>query len=421
MNAIGGVITLSRSRREISPKTSSASAIVKNVTLFTEPPSDTPPLWHVSMDQRRTVLVAAARPGGHCLKAAFAYKNAGHAAEQPRDQAPRLALNLDLTAHDLVQRLGAVLDVQQHPIDRAARVQPAIGTSRHRDWTAVDRRQFGGVKQSRIGAIDEDNPRIGPALLRYIRIKICACTVLDPIEIVFRYIGFDALAGGIDGSYFESMQIRRKFRVVMFDPIETVVMPAILDTFASEAPNASIELLPVYGTDVLEELRDQTIDLAFYTHIVTAENVRSKLIAPSQPVCVARKGHPHVKGEMDRELFDRCGHVVMSAQQRAAIKVDEALLAQGATRRVVVEVNKLWSTVAIVSKSDLIAMLPRSFARQMAEPFGLQVLPCPYDLPPTPVFMLWHISNDNDPEQVWLRSIVSDAFEKFITTNTAMN
>lgn len=223
------------------------------------------------------------------------------------------------------------------------------------------------------------------------------------------------LRESLGGSDFDPSQIRRKFRIVMFDPAESVVMPALLARFAAEAPGAALELLPYYGTDILGGLKKQLIDIAFSPFLTDADQLRSKLLVwPTEIACIARRGHPRIDGRLDRPTFDSCGHVVLSIRERALTKIEEVLLAQGCERRIVVEVTKLWSTVAIVSGSDLLGLVPKPFAQKVADLFGLQVLSVPYDLPPAPLFMQWHGSSDNDPEHSWLREGIVEGFEAFM-------
>jgi DNA-binding transcriptional LysR family regulator len=64
--------------------------------------------------------------------------------------------------------------------------------------------------------------------------------------------------------------------------------------------------------------------------------------------------------------------------------------------------------VAVVSGSDLIAVVPERVAHNFAGQFGLQVLMPPIELNDPQILMIWHARSHRDPAHRWLRAQVRE-------------
>jgi DNA-binding transcriptional LysR family regulator len=49
----------------------------------------------------------------------------------------------------------------------------------------------------------------------------------------------------------------------------------------------------------------------------------------------------------------------------------------------------------------------------MVERLGLQVLPIPLELPPVPIYMIWHETRRHDTAHRWLREVVAQKLGSF--------
>lgn len=218
----------------------------------------------------------------------------------------------------------------------------------------------------------------------------------------------DAIRAAVEGVSFDPASLRRKFRIVMHDPLEPVLIPGLIERLMREAPGTSLELLPIYGTDALDDLINRRIDLAFPLYVAEQPQIRSAQFGDLQFVAVARRGHPQVGAAMDRATFNRLGQVVLVSSLRAKSALEEYLVSQGCHRRNVVEVSKLWSALTLVASSDLIATVPKLMAEAMQDKLGLDIFPVPYDMPRFYVSMSWHTADESDPGHAWLRKIVGE-------------
>ncbi|MBV9559569.1 MAG: hypothetical protein JOY90_03775 [Bradyrhizobium sp.] len=207
---------------------------------------------------------------------------------------------------------------------------------------------------------------------------------------------------------------KRLFRVLMFDPLEPIMLPPVLRRIADAMPGMTIEC--VRGTaDFAASLRTGEIDLACYAYPVGAPDIIAIPIVSTDAVAIARRGHPGIGGTLDRTTFGALGHVTLVPPLRGLVKLNENLAAQGLKRRVVYMVNKMASIAPIVERTDLIGVLPRWFAHRIARNFDIVIHEMPVMLPAQTVHMLWHARNTDDPGHHWLREAMLAAFREDIS------
>lgn len=225
----------------------------------------------------------------------------------------------------------------------------------------------------------------------------------------------DALIGpvrealGLIGRQFHSgdeidlSTYKRTFRILVIDPLEPLVMPHLLRIVDERAHGVTIESVPPFGMDFAAEILAGRLDLAIYVYPINAPQIVAAPAGGIDPVIVARRDHPLIHGKVTKKLYETLGHVVLVPSLRGMAHVEKDLIAQGVRRRVVYAVPKLWSVPAIVARTDLIAVLPRDFASEIGDSFGLAIYEPPVPLSTQYYYMMWHEKSADDPGHKWLR------------------
>jgi DNA-binding transcriptional LysR family regulator len=72
-----------------------------------------------------------------------------------------------------------------------------------------------------------------------------------------------------------------------------------------------------------------------------------------------------------------------------------------------VRVSELLEIPTVVANSDLLGIFLSSMGPLMEERLGLRVLPIPLELPPMPIYMIWHETRRHDAAHSWLREVVA--------------
>jgi DNA-binding transcriptional LysR family regulator len=243
---------------------------------------------------------------------------------------------------------------------------------------------------------------------------------VDPTTKARRMIGpvREALAlieGQLGGLDFDLASYKRVFKVLMVDALEATMMPPVLRLITDNAPGVSIECVrPV--PEAIEDLRTGKIDLALHSHPTNAPDIISMPILPMDTVVIARRGHPGIRKTLDMQTYGSLGHVTLIPEMQVLTQIEKDLGKHAIARRAVYLVNKTWSFAPIVETTDLIALLPRWFAQELARSYNIAIHESPLKHSNMHCHLLWHEKSANDAGHRWLReSMLAAVSEKYAT------
>jgi DNA-binding transcriptional LysR family regulator len=206
-----------------------------------------------------------------------------------------------------------------------------------------------------------------------------------------------------DGGQIDLATFRRRFRVLMIDTLEPLLVPPILKLVTEKVPGISIESISGYRVDFVNEILMGTLDLAFYVFPINAPDIVTVPICPVDVVIVARRGHPRIGKTLDLETLKSLKQVALIPELRALTHVDKDMVAHQVPRNVAYMVNRLWSIPPIVERSDLVGILPRRFVEEVSKNFDIVSYEPPVKISEQYLYMLWHAKNEHDPGHKWLR------------------
>jgi DNA-binding transcriptional LysR family regulator len=201
---------------------------------------------------------------------------------------------------------------------------------------------------------------------------------------------------------------KRVFRITIIDPIESLIMPAVIAKLLKEAPGLSIECVQAHP-DLYDDIRAGSLDMACFPYPVDITDLVVKPIARLFPVVISRRNHPEIVKPLDRETFQRLPHLALGRTLRGLTNIDKNLAVALGARSVVYMVAKVWSIPALVEQSDLLGVLPRAFAESVCEKFDLDIHELPIEIPEQHIYLAWHTNSENDPGNIWLREAMFQA------------
>jgi len=220
---------------------------------------------------------------------------------------------------------------------------------------------------------------------------------------------------------FVAKDANTTFVLAMADATAAELMPGLVEIIERDAPGVSMRVLPLSTRDPRRMLEEGLMDLAvgFFPPVMAdlAEQEQAGRIPPfdrqrlfgGEYVCVMRHGHPLAKTPLTLKRFCEAHHLRVSFSGSPFGFVDEALMAVGRQRRVVLTVNQFFTAGRVVATSDLLTVLPRHFVSVtgMADQFVLRDLP--FELPLVLVDSLWHRRQGQRSDHAWLRAAVATA------------
>lgn len=191
------------------------------------------------------------------------------------------------------------------------------------------------------------------------------------------------------------------FSIAVPDVVELMLLPSILETVRSEAPNVRLNFREINADLLGKQVANGDIDLC----ITIKSNVpllRSEELYWENPVWVVRKGHPIARSGLAGTALADLDHVELPSQMSE--QATKAMAAVGQTRRVILSVPHYLMLPEVVSRSEMIALLPSRMAAWY--PDVLVSLESPISLQSFPVHLCWDEATDTDPARQWLRALI---------------
>lgn len=200
---------------------------------------------------------------------------------------------------------------------------------------------------------------------------------------------------------FDPAQASNIWRVAASDYGESTILLPALAGLRSAAPAARLAILEMNPPMLARQAEQGGIDLAFHISADAPPALRRRSIFIERYVLAGRAGHPRLKRRPTLAQLCELDHVVVSPDGGGFHGVtDTALTALGMTRRVVLSVPHFLFLGAVLSNTDLVALMP---SRLVSGNPALQVVEPPLEVPGFEMLMLWHERVHRDPAHQWLR------------------
>jgi DNA-binding transcriptional LysR family regulator len=235
-----------------------------------------------------------------------------------------------------------------------------------------------------------------------------ALALKEPIQ---RVLG--AVKGEIlDTVCFDPVTETRPYTITTPDIGETMLLPRVVATLTREAPGINLRSRVVGPTHLEEALEAGEVDLAigYFPDLARPTTMQQTLFRHGF-ACLARTGHPLIKGDLTLEAFLQAHHVVVAVEGRSQELFEDALAKRGLERRCVLRIPHFMSVPFVVANTDLIVTVPRAVATFFSGLVNLQVLDPPIDVPEFAVRQYWHRRFHHDARVTWLRTIISRLYQ----------
>jgi LysR family nod box-dependent transcriptional activator len=209
---------------------------------------------------------------------------------------------------------------------------------------------------------------------------------------------------------FDPASSTRKFRLLLSDYVETVVMTEALPRMQKCAPGVRVELVSNVQRS-FEELARGEFDLSIAPTMRLPQGHPSEPLFEDEFTCVVWSGNSIVGDTISLETYLSLGHVVVRfGQHQELTTFDEWFMEQfGHLRKVEVVTTAFNLLPQLLIGTKRIGTLHRRLASFYSRYLPLKLIKPPFTIPPLEESMQWHKSRDRDPGTVWLRSMLRAA------------
>jgi DNA-binding transcriptional LysR family regulator len=226
--------------------------------------------------------------------------------------------------------------------------------------------------------------------------------------------GLSEIRGSLERKIFDPGQSARTFHISQGDIAEAVHLPRLLREVSKTAVGIRLHTLEIAGPQLTDALGDGQVDLATGVGYTLGAGCRTVNLFDSEYACVVRADHPTIDARLTLKQFKAGRHLLVSPKGAVhhGATIERALSRRDVSARIAVEISHFNGVAALVTTSDLIAIVPRGLAETMKRLANIKVLPPPIALPKFTVSLYWHERFHRDPANIWLRNIYLGLFSK---------
>nr|BAT30604.1 LysR family transcriptional regulator [Aureimonas sp. AU4] len=205
-----------------------------------------------------------------------------------------------------------------------------------------------------------------------------------------------------DGAPFDPTTMQATLVIAASDYQQFALLTRFSVALRTEAPMVRIAWRTLDVLALATQLERGEVDLALATPDHAPAAMRQRQLFREDYAVIARQGHPAVQGYVSLDVFCTLEHVVVSPEGGGfSGPTDAALEAIGRHRTVALSTSGFLIVPEVVSRSDMIALIPRRIADGWSD--RVQVLEPPLTIPGFTVVSVWHDRTTNHPAQRWLR------------------
>ena len=215
-------------------------------------------------------------------------------------------------------------------------------------------------------------------------------------------------------SEFIPSRCEQTFNIATTDYAMQTILPFALPRIYQEAPNVSINFLPLQHDRLSDQLTFDGVDLAICRPLAPVEPLHRETLGRVGVLCLLSKRHPLADQEMTLEDYLNYPHAMIAISDGVKALIDKALLGQPKCK-MVLRAYYLEAALAIVDTLPIIITVPADLAYLVAERYDLVIKKLPFQFTPFEYSMIWHARCEHSPAQDWLRGIVREECSRLIS------
>ncbi|WP_262696138.1 LysR family transcriptional regulator [Kordiimonas aquimaris] len=203
---------------------------------------------------------------------------------------------------------------------------------------------------------------------------------------------------------FDARTDTSTFTLMMSDLGETLILPKLMHTLSTKAPNVHIDIRPGFGRGFPHEIENGRIHAAMELQPSTNAKIMSVPWFASDLVAVtsahsAREGHT----ALEKHDYINAQHILYCPEGLDEPPLELLLKSKGIERRFSTTISTMLGLVFAVSETKFIATVPRLLAQRLAPLLSIKILELPFIEEQAQAFLWWPKTLNDTPSNIWLR------------------
>lgn len=233
---------------------------------------------------------------------------------------------------------------------------------------------------------------------------------------------------------FEPKTSGRHFRVLCNHYAGWLVLPYVTRHLRERAPGITLTVECEYSKNIADDLDTGVVDLVIGTFGQMPERLESELLYSDRWIWVLRADHPALSSELTTERLLELPQLVIAINE-VGRSIDGFVTEAGLERLTVANkiflgdagvrsrynanvkgamiINSAEVALAILARSDLVALLPERLANVMSGLYKLKTIAFEDKSNVLEHRLIWHRKHGADPATAWLRAVFRGSVEEW--------
>lgn len=193
---------------------------------------------------------------------------------------------------------------------------------------------------------------------------------------------------------------------------ELYLLPNLKREIAEEAPNITIERIPLDAPGGLDELRHGRTDFALSegTPLTTVADITWQLIRKEGYVTLCEKSHKLAGQSLSLTQFRGAAHILLQAQGQKTAELEQSFLKAKLTPERITRVTSSLTGLLLAMETGGLVTIPRLHAEAVTAHMEVAEVTLPVTLPAFEIHLGWHKSFERDECHQWLRQKLLSSF-----------
>lgn len=215
---------------------------------------------------------------------------------------------------------------------------------------------------------------------------------------------------------FEAVSSHAHWRLSLSDLGEIMFLPPLAQALRAQSPRSQVSNVAVDALQVGSALDAHDIDLAIGILGPSHSSIAAELLFQENFVAITASNWRPASGRVGSSLSARqLASASLAVASPAATfhgSVELMLTKLKLNDRTVLRARHYGALPELVTRSDLMAIVPLMYAKSLAPRYDVRIWELPDHGPRYDVSMVWHQTATNDLAHTWLRSVVRDLFQR---------
>lgn len=200
----------------------------------------------------------------------------------------------------------------------------------------------------------------------------------------------------------------RRFCLAASDYVTAVLMPAVIEDVARQAPGITFELARL-DENMDQRLEKGEIDFLIRPSVYAIATHPKEALFDDTHTCVMWDKNSLIGNTISRNQFLKAGHIEVHFGHAPAIFEAWFAARYGALRRIELVAQEFEVACRLVRGTDRIATVMSRMALLCAEHLPIRLIRPPFAIPKVNHCLQWHRYQDQDPGHIWIRDVLKRA------------